>query len=57
MLYLTNGSKKILWVQPVLGLLGLLEGWGVRGSQIKSWILVDQSDIWIPNCTEGGSPF
>ena len=21
---------------------------------IKSWILVDQSDIWIPKCTEGG---
>ena len=28
-------------------------------SQIKSWILVVQSDIWIPKCTEvegGGSP-
>ena len=31
-------------------------GWGGRGrgrdSQIKSWFLVDQSDIWIPKCTE-----
>ena len=48
------GSKKILWIQSVLGLLGLLGG--VRGSQIKSWILVDRSDIWIPKCTKGGSP-
>ena len=23
-------------------------------SSIKSWILVDQSGIWIPKCTEGG---
>ena len=23
-------------------------------SSIKSWILVDQSDIWIPKCTKGG---
>ena len=22
--------------------------------KIKSWILVDQSDIWIPKCTEDG---
>ena len=22
---------------------------------MKSWILVDQSDIWIPKCTEGGT--
>ena len=62
MLYLTisrcYSSKKILWIQSVLGLLGLLGG-GVRGSYIKSWILVDQSDIWIPNCTSGGggAPF
>ena len=28
-------------------------GGGVRESKIKSWILVDQSDIWIPKCTEG----
>ena len=27
---------------------------GVQGSEIKSWILVDQSDIWIPKCTEEG---
>ena len=25
--------------------------------KIKSWILVDQSDIWIPKCTEGGGNF
>ena len=53
MLYLTislcYGSKKILWIQSVLGLLGLGGG--------GSWILVDQSDIWIPKCTEGrGGP-
>ena len=24
------------------------------GFLIKSWILMDQSDIWIPKCTEGG---
>ena len=27
---------------------------GVQGSLMKSWILVDKSDIWIPKCTEGG---
>ena len=35
----------------------------VLGSLIKLWIMVDQSDIWIPKCTEGegegvgGPPF
>ena len=28
---------------------------GGKGSQIKSWILVDQSVIWIPKCTGGGT--
>ena len=55
MLYLTiswcYGSKKIFWIQS--GLLGLL-GEGIRESWIKLWILVDQSDIWIPKCNEGG---